>query len=143
MKKQNLHAWTDRAAGKIAGVLLALQTKFAKLMHKTVADWPVRKLKVSLIIFCILAGGFSIYFAAVAVFRADRQPAYTIDKMNAPKHIDKTGDEIITPAVDEDVYREIQAFKKSSYYDSIVRSRPGLTDSIKMLEEIYEAQKIR
>ena len=141
--KNKEYPWTDKAAGKIAGVLIRLQTKFANSMYTLVADWPDKRKKIAVILFGILAGGWSIFFFADAVFHGDQQPAHTIDKINTPKHFDKTGEEIITPFVNEDLYREIQIFKKSVHYDSTIRSRPGLVDSIVWLEEMYESQRIK
>ena len=68
-----------------------------------------------------------------------------------PKHFDKTGDEVIPEAyVDEETFYKMQGFKKymdslkqnkSKQYDSIMQARPGLMDSVQVLEEIYYSQK--
>ena len=133
--------WTDKAATKIAGVFLKLQSRFARFMNKMIAVIPTNKLKTVVIVFGLLGGGFSLYLIASAVWLKPKI-SIKIKSIASPKYFDKTGEEIITPLLDEDLYREIQIFKKSVHYDSTIRTRPGLEDSIVWLEEIYESQKL-
>jgi hypothetical protein len=131
--------WTDKAATKIAGAFLTLQSKFARFMNKIAAVIPDNKRKLILISFCGIWGGLSIYLIGAAIFRPDqKQPIYTIEPIHSPEHFDKTGDIITKPTVDEDLYREIQVYKK--YMDSTGQTiRPSLLDSINLLEELYKA----
>jgi hypothetical protein len=83
--------------------------------------------------------------AAHAIFgKEDKQPAFQVKQVDAPKHFDKTGSEINEPEnyVSEEMYQEIQDYKK--YMDSLgLTIRPGLMDSINILESIYHSQKIK
>jgi hypothetical protein len=137
--------WTDRAACKIAGAGIRLQTKFAKMMNQLTSNLPRKKLKFILVAFCVISGGFSIYLAGHAVFgKSKNQPTIKIEQMNTPRHFDKTGSEINEPenTVPEDLYRDIQEYKH--YMDSLGQPiRPGLRDSIQILEQIYHSQKIK
>src|SRR5688500_1801354 len=154
-KDQKDNKLQDNVAGKIAGAGIKLQTKFAERMDKIFSGMNTNKLKTLLIIFCLGCGGFSIYLAANAIFSSDKkQPSFQVDQVDVPKHFDKAGDEIIPPEsyVDEETYRQIQRFKqyldslqinKSKLYDSIMIARPGLMDSVLMLEEIYNSQKLK
>ncbi|MBK8310913.1 MAG: hypothetical protein IPL04_08510 [Chitinophagaceae bacterium] len=143
---------SDKAAGKIAGAGIRLQKAFSESMNKIFKNMTTKKLKVLLIIFCISAGGYSIYLITNAVVRPDKiKPDFKIDHVNVPKHFDKAGDEIMPDAyVDEETFYKIQDFKKymdslkqnqNKQYDSILQARPGLMDSVQMLEEIYNSQK--
>ncbi len=148
-RKKNKEAknspWTDNAAGKIASAGIWVQTKFANTMNKNVSKIPGRKLKTVLIVFCLLGGGFSIYLVSHAIFGADKkQQPFEVKQMNSPKHFDKTGSEINEPEnyISDEMYREIQEYKH--YMDSLGQPiRPGLMDSIKILEQIYHSQKIK
>ncbi len=137
--------WKDKAAGKIANVTIRLQTKFAHVMNKLVSTMPQKKLKIILIAFCLISGGFSIYLAANAIFgTTKKQPAIKVNPIHIPRHYDKTGSEINEPdnAIGDDLYREMQEYKH--YMDSLGQTiRPGLLDSIKVLEQIYHSQKIK
>jgi hypothetical protein len=145
---------TDKVAGKIAGAGIKLQTAFGNRMNKLFENMSQRKLKTRLITFIFLAGGYSCYLTITAITKPSEQSNFKIDQMNIPKHFNKAGDEKITPEafVDEKTYTKIQGFKKymdslknnnNKQYDSIRLSRPGLIDSVQMLEEIYRSQKTK
>ncbi len=142
----------DKVAGKIAGAGMRVQRKFAEGMNKLFEGMNAKKLKVFLVLFCLCAGGYSIYLAVNAITGADRkQRSFTVDQVDVPKHFNKTGDEIMTEAyVDEATIYKIQGFKiyldslkqnKSKQYDSILHARPNLMDSVQVLEELYYSQK--
>lgn len=134
--------WTDKAAGRIAGAGIKLQTKFAEAMNKRTSKLSNQKLKIALVIFCLSSGGFSIYLAGNAIFSKDKnQPAIEVKPIHVPKHYDKTGSEINEPDnyISDELYHEIQEYKR--YMDSLGNPiRPGLQDSIKLLEQIYHSQ---
>jgi hypothetical protein len=154
-KKKNEagNAVSDKVAGKIAKVGIIVQTKFANGMNKMFTGMNVKRLKLSLIIFCIGCGGYSIYlFTDAIVSPAAKQSTIKIEQAVVPKHFDKTGDEIISTEnnVDEETFYQIQQFKhyldslkqnKSYLYDSILTARPLLMDTVLMLEQIYYSQK--
>jgi hypothetical protein len=146
-------AVADKIAGKIARAGIIVQTKFANGMSKIFTGMNVKRLKLSLIIFCIGCGGFSIYlFTDAIVSPASKQNSIRIEQAVVPKHFDKTGDEVIAVenSVDEETFNQIQQFKhyldslkqnKSYLYDSIITARPFLMDTVLMLEQIYYSQK--
>jgi hypothetical protein len=152
-KNETGNAVSDKVAGKIARVGIIVQSKFADGMNKMFTGMNVKRLKLSLIIFCIGCGGYSIYlFADAIVSPASNQNTIKIEQAVVPKHFDKTGDEIIAAenCVDEETFNQIQQFKqyldslkqnKSYLYDSILTARPLLMDTVLMLEQIYYSQK--
>ena len=149
----NSQAMSDKVAGKIAGAGIKVQGYFAKGMNKIFKHMNNRKLKALLILFCISAGGYSIYLIANSVFSAEqKQQSFEIQQMDIPKHFNKTGDETVIPeaTIDEQTYLQIQDFRKymdslklnrANEYDSILQARPGLMDSVQVLEQIYLSQK--
>jgi hypothetical protein len=151
-KKQKENPLQDKVAGKIAGAGIKIQSKFSDIMNSLFAGMNTKRLKMCLIVFCISCGGYSIYLIANAIFSSGKkQPSFQIDQVDVPRNFDKTGDEVIPPDsyVDEETYRQIQGFKqymdslqinKRNHYDSIMIARPGLMDSVLMLEEIYHSQ---
>lgn len=144
---------SDKVAGKIAGVGIKAQQLFAEKMNRTFMKTDFKRLKLILIFFCVSAGGYSIYLIANSVFSPERkQKTFEIQQMDIPKHFDKTGDETVMPdaTVDEQTYLQIQDFRKyidslklnrTNEYDSILQARPGLMDSVQVLEQIYLSQK--
>ena len=144
---------SDKIAGKIAGVGIKAQRLFAGRMNKLFMKTDYKRLKLILIFFCVSAGGYSIYLIAISVFSAEqKQQSFEIQQMDIPKHFNKTGDETVTPeaTVDEQTYLQIQDFRqymdslklnRTNEYDSILQARPGLLDSVQVLEQIYLSQK--
>lgn len=129
----------DKVAGKIAGGFIWLQTKFSNAMDKRFAAMKLQRVKISLVIFCIVSGGLSIYFFVDAL-ASKPKPTFKIDQVRMPQHFDKSGDEVMENVMPEDIYRQIQDYKR--YMDSIGEQiRPGLADSMRILEEIYLQQQ--
>lgn len=112
-----------------------------------------KRLKLILIFFCVAAGGYSLYLIANSVFSPEsKRNNFEVQQMDIPKHFNKTGDETVMPdaTVDEQTYLQIQDFRKymdslklnrANEYDSILQARPGLMDSVQVLEQIYLSQK--
>lgn len=152
-KEESGNAVSDKVAGKIARAGIFVQSRFANGMNKIFTGMNVKRLKLSLIIFCIGCGGYSIYlFTDAIISPAANQQTIKIEQAVVPKHFNKTGDEIIAAEniVDERTFNQIQQFKhyldslkqnKSYLYDSIITARPFLMDTVLMLEQIYYSQK--
>ena len=129
----------DKVAGKIAGGFIWLQTKFSYWMNKIFTRMNRKKLKIILTTFCIVSGGLSLYFFVDAIVSKPKAK-FKIDQVRMPQHFDKSGDEVMENVMPADIYEQIQDYKK--YMDSIGQPiRPGMLDSIRILEEIYLLQQ--
>ncbi len=118
----------DKLAGRIANGLIKLQITFSGYMNK------LKHLKLILVSFCIISGGLSIYFFVDAIVSKPKVKV-KIDQVRIPKHFDKSGDEVMESTMPDDIYQQIQAYKR--YMDSIGQPiRSGLKDSMRILEEI-------
>lgn len=129
----------DKVAGKIAGGFIWLQTKFGDWMNKIFTRMNRKKLKIILTTFCIVSGGLSLYFFVDAIVSKPKAK-FKIDLVRMPQHFDKSGDEVMENVMPTDIYEQIQDYKK--YMDSIGQPiRPGMLDSMRILEEIYLQQQ--
>lgn len=146
-KRQDVPAndWTDKAAGKIVGAGTRLQSVFAASMSKVFAGMNTGKLKAIFFVFFFAGMGGSLYLVLYGVFASDRkQPSFQVTPIEVPKYYDRMGEVTTEPntAINEELYQEIQAYKK--HMDSTGEAiRPGLRDSIALIEGIYESQKIK
>jgi len=141
MKNTTQHHWSDKAAQIMADAGIRAQTTFASVMNRRLSRMSAKKIRLVLVLFCFLWGGVSIYFISKAIVGPDRKRAAAKpDRIVAPRHFDKTGDDHVEPLIDQRTYEQVQAFKKSDSYDSTIKARPGLGDTIKLLEEIYQSQ---
>lgn len=142
----------DRVAKGIAGFLLAIQNRFACFMSAMVNKLTIQSKQACLVVFCLVFGGFSIY-AFVGAFRDSESSAKRLkpDQVAVPKYYDRTESEINEPSVSERDIIRINRFKKymdslkktasgRPVYDSILKTRPGLMDSIQVIEQLYYSQ---
>ncbi|MBB1285693.1 hypothetical protein HRH25_15015 [Flavisolibacter sp. BT320] len=142
---------SDKVANKIAAAFNRLQNSFAKRMNKTVDKMNTKRLKKAVVLFSIVFGGMSLYLVINAITRP-AVPKLHVDQVNVPKHFNKAGDEetVGSVYVDEETFQNITAFKRymdslktseRPQYDSIIKTRPHLMDSVAILEQVYNLQK--
>lgn len=142
----------DRVAKGIAGFLLSMQSRFAFFMDGRINKLSNQSKQICLVVFCLVFGGFSIY-AFVGAFRNSESSAKRLkpDQVAVPKYYDRTDSEINEASVSERDIMRINRFKKymdslkrsatgKQVYDSILRTRPGLMDSIQVIEQLYYSQ---
>ncbi len=122
-------------------------------MNRLFSSMTIKKIKLNLIFFSLITGGYSVYLIINAIATPEKkQKVYTIEKLALIKNSDKTSDEfrIKGQYIDDATFDKIRKFKKymdslkinkSFLYDSIVAARPLLMDSISILEDIYNSQK--
>ena len=145
------HAWQDKAAVKVYKIIHQMQTGFASFMSKKLNHLSAKKRKNFFILFFILIGGLSIYQIANGIIsKSTIGNAVKIDKINFPVHNSKSNIERIKVA--EKDYQSIASFKRymdslnkslegKYQYDSILQARPGLVDSVRVLEQLYLSQQ--
>ncbi|MEP6846739.1 MAG: hypothetical protein ABI861_12070 [Panacibacter sp.] len=143
------HDWQDKAALMLFDSIHRSQVRFAAVMHRNLNHLPVRKKKVLFIIFFMLTGGLSGYYIFKGFLKSEGI-TYRTDKIRFPINPDSYGDHPAT--MTEDDYESILSFKrymdslqrldKGKYqYDSILQARPGLMDSVQVLEQKYLSQQ--
>ncbi len=142
----------DRIAKNVVGKLLRLQHRWAEFMEHYTERLSVTWKLIVLFFFCLCSGGLSILFIARSLVN-NQATSFHVTQGKIPQHIGKSGDEktkAITIVTKEE-YDKIQHFRKymdslarspsgKKLYDNIVIDRPGLMDSIILIENIYQSQ---
>ena len=147
-KEENTYLMNDKIATAIAVFLLSLQSRFALVIGTKTNALSMKVKWLWLLVFCLLFGGFSIY-EIMGAFR-DRGKTIKPTQISVPKYYDRTEVLIQSQVSDRDIKR-ICRFKKymdslrgaqegKIVYDSILKARPGLMDSIQAVEQIYYSQ---
>ncbi len=142
----------DKVAQRIADVLLSVQRCFSAFMNERLDKLSRRGKQVCLILFCLVFGGLSIQALTGVIrdhvhFSRHIKPA----RFSVPKYINGTGTEISQPTVTDIDISRINIFKRRmdslkvsgrgrNIYERILRSRPGLMDSIKAMEQLHSSQ---
>jgi hypothetical protein len=152
-KEQAASAKHDWLAQRIAGAIISRQQKLSNSISGLIASMPVQWLKWSLMAFCLVGSGGSVYFFTTAFKSCDKELSpIRIDYLQRPAHLYNSTDGLLQQtAIREKEYDKLQDIKSyldslrrdqggKSLYDSIMDARPGLPDSIKLLEVIYLQQ---
>ena len=136
MKRKITNPATDKIANLIVRKAIFLQTRWANFMQRKSERLSVKSKKYCLFFFSILTGTYSC-FIIVQSFTGHTEHAFTITNIHLPKTIHE---ENKPPPVSEREYLQIEHYKK--YMDSCgLAIRPGLADSIKQIENIYQSSK--
>lgn len=141
----------DKVAQGVAKSILRIQSGFAKFMSQRTAKISSSGLKACLAIFFLSGSSFSIYIVVSAFTKRSSSKAIHIDRLSVPKYYNNESDERSLQITKQE-FEEVQLFKKymdslsqsnsgRHEYDSIIKVRPGLMDSVKELEKIYLNQK--
>lgn len=104
---------------------------------------------ILLIVFCLLAGSISFYTANKS-FSGKHEISFSPSSLKKPKHIHSRSEKMRT-TISQDEYLRIHDFKLyldsisntpsgRRIFDSIITARPGLIDSILIIEHIYMSQ---
>lgn len=142
----------DRIAKNVVGKLLRLQQRWATFMERHTERLSVKWKLIVLFFFCLCSGGLSILFIARSLMN-NHATSFHVTQVKIPQHIGKSGDEKTkaVTVVTKEEYDKIQHFRKymdslarspsgKKLYDNILTARPGLMDSIILIENIYQSQ---
>ncbi|MEO7983262.1 MAG: hypothetical protein ABI688_04190 [Bacteroidota bacterium] len=142
----------DRVAKNIVERCIRLQERWATYMQKQTERLSGNGKIIVLSLFCLVAGSLSIYLMAVSLMR---YPAVSIkiSHIKAPLYSARSFDHDTKSSIiiTREEYQRIEYFRHymdslatSSYgkliYDSILKQRPGLLDSVAFIENIYQLQ---
>lgn len=140
----------DKAAVWIANGILKIQEKFAKGLAKISNSWKTKQQWIFLYLVCLVFGGLSI-LAITKPFNKKAQnilskPAAIKTPKNIPNH------ELPSVIITDNEIRQVHAFKHSLdslsattegkiKVNKLLSQRPGLLDSLEMVEQLYYLQK--
>jgi hypothetical protein len=142
----------DRILKQIVNACLLLQNGWAQWMGIRTQHLSRKTLLLLLLTFTTLAGGYSIYLIGQS-FSGNQANVISVTPIKKPGHILQTGEaatlpDMIVSKTDHQRIIRFMGYMDSltrspagkSAYDSILLSRPGLLDSIRLIEEIYQSK---
>lgn len=132
----NKEALTDKAADGIAKGILKSQNGFANYMQSLSKNWKGKQQWIFLYFVCLFFGGLSIV-AIVNPFRVKDTNRRIIPKSIAvPKSFYQQRNGF---AITENEFQQVQEYKAN--HQNLQKERPGLFDSLSLIEEVYYSQK--
>lgn len=131
--KRHTNGLSDKAAGGIAKGILRVQEMFATWMGQWSASWGRKQGWVFLVMVCLVFGGLSVV-AVVRGFDVPKQVSIRPVSIVVPKVPEKP-----LLVITEEELRQVQAYKQK--YPNLKVDRPGLYDSLTLIERSYYSQK--
>ena len=129
-----------------------LQRRWVKWMAKHTANFSRRTWKIILILFMMFGGGYSGYLTVSGLVEKANKP-FSLARIKKPAHLSEPADvRVPIPGLSEIEYARIRIFRMymdslarspsgKVLYDSIAHSRPGLMDSVRLVERYYQQLK--
>ncbi len=144
-KKQGA-APVQPALQEINQVINAKFHRWAGYLNNKVSGASRRSVRYILLVFCLYWGSASLYILIGGLQK--KEARFSVAAITIPAHILKM-QTTQTDTITLQVFRRIEIFKRwldslhrdrkgIAVYDSIIKSRPGLIDSLQMAESIYQ-----
>jgi hypothetical protein len=154
-EKQDPNKFVDKVAVGIVTKCLRVQGKWADYMQRRANRLSPRAKKYSLVLFCALSVSCSLYLI-IEGFKGYSTKDLGVAPIHVPVHTTETGDEatrsplLITKKEFERIERfrhNVDSLGKSAtgtkVRDSMLSLRPGLMDSIRVIEKLYQLQNAK
>jgi hypothetical protein len=126
----------DKAASGIANAILKSQRLFATTLESLTTKWKQKQQWMFLYMVCLLFGGLSVV-AVVNSFKVEPNSKSVLPKsITVPKNIYK-GDNPFR--ITENEFQQVQEYKRK--HPNLLKERPGLYDSLTLIEQSYYSQK--
>lgn len=146
------NAAQERLANNIVSACIRFQQRWADFMQHHTERLSRNGKLIILSLFCLTAGSLSVYFIVSSVM-SRKASSITVIHFKQPPYAVKSGDENTKALVivSEAEYTKILRFKLymdslarspsgKELYESILSERPGLMDSVLLIEKIYQSQ---
>ncbi|MBN8718363.1 MAG: hypothetical protein J0H85_02900 [Sediminibacterium magnilacihabitans] len=126
----------NKAAIKIANCIIKFQNGFAKCMFSFTRNWKQKQQWLFLYMVCFVFGGLSI-IAILNPFKTKEQDKAIIPKsISVPKSIQKQNGQFV---ITENEFQQVQEYKRK--FPNLQKEKPGLFDSLNLVEQMYYSQK--
>ncbi|CAN5397322.1 hypothetical protein BH10BAC2_BH10BAC2_46510 [soil metagenome] len=143
----------QRISEKIINRWMQTKQKWSLYLQAKTEHFSVQSKKTTLIAFCILFGGLSMYLIINSFTDKNKNNLFSIHPITMPAYTNQAGDEKLNrdKIISKEEYEHIQSFKLymdslqssskgKALYDSMMQARPQLMDSIHLVENMYQSQ---
>jgi hypothetical protein len=141
----------DKAAGWIANGILKTQEKFANVLDKISNSWKPKQQWIFLYLVCLVFGGLSILGITKPFNKKTQNILSKPSAIKTPINIHSNYD-LPSVIITDNEISQVHAFKHSLdslsataegklKVNKLLNQRPGLLDSLEMVEQLYYLQK--
>ncbi len=134
--------------------LITVQHKIADRLNEKAAKWQPERIKVALILFCLVFGVTSLTIMVKAIWVSKPNYIIAVKPVKASRYIGHTENATTVPEhfISKKEYSRLEQFRGymdsldssadgKKIKDSILSQRPKLLDSLAMVEQLYNKQK--
>lgn len=126
----------NKAATRIANAIIKSQNVFASHMFSFTKNWKQKQQMIFLYMVCFVFGGLSIV-AIINPFKAkDQDETIILKSLSVPKSIQKQKNQF---TITENEFQQVHEYKRK--FPNLQKERPGLFDSLNLVEQMYYSQK--
>lgn len=151
-EQQSQYSFHDKVAAGIVKGCIQVQTKWAAYMQRKTEGLSPKAKKYCLLLFCLLSVGCSLYLI-IESFIGTSKKNIGVAPIDVPVHAAQNGEKytrsflLITKKEFERIARfhhYVDSLGRSAagikIRDSLLSLRPGLMDSIRVVEKLYQLQ---
>jgi hypothetical protein len=127
---------SDKAAGRIAKGILKTHGFFVNVMQSVTNNWKQKQQRLFLYSICIVFGSLSVV-AIIQPFKT-KQPgsSFKPQSIAVPRNINQKP---LVFIITDTEFKKVQEYKQQ--HPDLMKERPGLYDSLRLIEENYYSQK--
>jgi hypothetical protein len=126
----------DKAATGIANGILKSQRWFANTLESLTNKWKQKQQWIFLYTVCLLFGGLSIATIVNSFKVPENAKALMPKSISVPKNIYKEAKPFL---ITKNEFQKVQEYKRT--HPNLIKERPGLFDSLVLIEQSYYSQK--
>lgn len=126
----------DKAATGIANGILKTQNWFAINLQRVTKNWKQKQQWIFLYLVCIAFGGMSIVAIVNSFKVSDKVKSIIPKQISIPRNTYKKDKAFL---ITENEFQKVQEYKQT--HPNLIKERPGLFDSLTLIEEVYYSQK--
>jgi hypothetical protein len=126
----------DKAATGIANGILKTQNWFAINLQKVTKNWKQKQQWIFLYMVCLVFGGLSIVATVNSLKTSDKSKSIIPKAISIPKNIFGRDKAFL---ITENEFQKVQEYKQT--HPNLIKERPGLFDSLTLIEQVYYSQK--
>ena len=135
-RNMNKSPLSDKAAKGIANGILKSQNGFARQMYSLTKRWKQKQQWIFLYLVCLVFGGLSVAVIVNSFQKKAAEKAMILKSISVPKNIHQQTNEF---AITENEFQQVEEYKRK--YPNLQKERPGLYDSLSLIEQVYYSQK--
>ena len=126
----------DKAATGISNGILKTQSWFAINLQQVTKSWKQKQQWIFLYLVCIAFGGMSIVAIVNSFKVSDKEKSIIPKPISIPGNTYKKDKAFL---ITENEFQKVQEYKLK--HPNLIKERPGLFDSLTLIEQVYYSQK--